>query len=264
MSKTFDISDFIAQLEDEKAWRQREIRELEDIYRTHKEAYEQVDTDVQDESSDLASSQQVRRDICLKSLFVVLHAHLEGFFKTAIEFYALEVNNLQIPCRDANEFLGAATLHRIFMDMEQGASKDPLFKGREFPTDDLLHRAYRRAIVVRELNTLNAKAVNVPIEQLVGPKAKFTSDNAQRILHLVGFNHQAIKDRESTINKLASIRNRIAHGDKQGRRTEGFVVQYESVCAEVFEFMNELISLVANALQSEQYKASTRVIETSA
>jgi len=262
MNPVFDIDDFIAQLEKEKAWRQLEVRALESVYIKYKEAFESSKAYFQEAFDDSINSQQIQKDICLKSLFVMLHAHLEGFFKTAVEFYALQINNLRISCKDANEFLGAATLFQVFVDLEQGLTKDPFFRGRDFPADDILHKTYRRAVLVRDLSTLHAREVNIPTDQFLGPQAKFTSDDAQRILHLVGFSHQAIKNREGTIKQLAYIRNHIAHGSKQGKITEGLAGQYDNIREEVFKLMDELIILVKDALQKEQYKTSMKVIET--
>ena len=261
MRSDFDIDDFAAQLEKEKSWRQLEIRALESIYTNYKEALENSEIN-KNVSERVIHSQKIQRDVCLKSLFVMLHAHIEGFFKTVIEFYALEINSYKILCKDANEFLGAATLLQVFVDIEQGINKDPLFKGSDLPADNILHKTYRRVAVVRDLNNLHLRNVNIPIDSLVGRKAKFTSDDAQRVLYLAGFDHQAIKNREDSIKRLAAIRNSIAHGDKEGKIKENLLIQYEKMREDIFQTMDDLIKLVADALREERYKAISSTLDT--
>lgn len=228
---TFDVDAFKSQLLEEREKRLSEIRGLKEIYLS-------FGTDEDKPKGTAATA-------LLKSLFVMLHAHLEGFFKASIDFYITAINAVNLKCKDANHYITTAALNPLFHDLESGGKKDELFKGEEHPHYASVHKHFRRREVVRNLDGIFTRTITIEQEFYVGPNVHFTAQTARETLYVFGFDLNIID--EGVIKKLSHLRNEIAHGAKlKIPPFKTFLDMYETIKQLTDKLIGELVDAFKN------------------
>src|SRR5947207_897222 len=111
-----------AEIEDDQAWREEEIRFFQN------RAVSVADPNEQD---------QFRR-----ALVLLLYAHFEGFVKFSLLLYVGAVNSAGVRCDEASYAVAAASLADLFAALRDPTRKCPEFR-RDLPDDSALHRFAR-------------------------------------------------------------------------------------------------------------------------
>ena len=175
-----------------------------------------------------------------KAVVVVLYAHFEGFCIFGLNHYVTAVNREQVLCKDAVAAIVAGGWEPVFRAMETGDQKCRVFS-RPLPSDDKLHRHWRRRHFVEELDGLKMRAVKIP-DDVVDSESNLRPAVLQRNLFLLGLDHRFVDPHCDTINSLLARRNRIAHGDDRRGVSKEDLRKYEGmvfdVCFELVEFLD--------------------------
>lgn len=222
------IADLRAELEAERAWREDEIRKLQNLG----EAV--LDTQEKD---------QYRRAIVL-----MLYAHFEGFCKFALSLYCSAINAAQIHCDQADMALVAASLGDIFRDLRNPEKKSDLFR-HALPDDRKLHTFAREREFVQRSSEFLRRAVEIP-EGAVDMESNLTPTVLSKNLFRLGFRHDAFAEFNGDIHKLLEFRNRIGHGEMRSGVPKN---TYEELRASVDKVMSGITVAVMRALEQKDY-----------
>ena len=187
--------DFRAQLEDDLAWRQDEIRLL------------------RNQLTSVGYEQDRRR--FRKAIILMLYSHFEGFCKLAFSTYAKAINEEQIRCGDANPTLVAASLDDVFRALLDPNKKADVFR-RELPHDAPLHRFARQVEFLEALDELHEKLVTLPVDEVVDMESNLKPIVLRKVLYRLGFPPDYFAADEGALHRLLGRRNNIAHGAQRG------------------------------------------------
>jgi hypothetical protein len=222
------IADLRAQLEADRAWREEELRA------------------VQNRGIDITADEE--RNRYRRVLVLLLYAHFEGFCKFALTLYASEVSRTGISCGDANYAIAAAALADLFKDLRNPDKKSDIFRGL-LPDDAKLHRFARDREFVERAGDISKKAVIIP-DHVVDTESNLSPVVLRKNLFRLGLAHDQFDARKDDINKLLGIRNGIAHGSlKDGVEAK----TYDELRAATFSIMTELSAGVTKALTDGAY-----------
>jgi len=224
-----ELLDIWAQLEQEKSWRQDEIRLLENQLSLIKK--------------------EPDKDIYRKSLIVMLYSHYEGFFKSAFSIYAKAINNENIKCREATDFLSAATLAQEFHALHNPEKKCDCFRSL-LPEDTKLHRFAREVEFLCNLDNFWDKKIEIP-DTVYDPESNLKVIILRKILFRMGFNYKIFERFEGNIHRLLKIRNDVAHGDRKNGLSNK---EYREIAKAIFSTMSELIVILMDSLKNRSYK----------
>lgn len=103
-----NLASLRAEIEADRAWREEEIRELQNRGSAIKEEEE---------------SKRYRR-----ALVLLLYAHYEGFCKFALALYATAINSSGILCGEASYPIAAASMSDVFRNLRNPQKKCDLFR----------------------------------------------------------------------------------------------------------------------------------------
>ena len=224
-----NLIDVRAQLESDLAWRQNEIRLLRNLLST------------------LTKEEDKKR--YRKALVVMLYSHYEGFCKTAFLTYIAAINQENIPCFKANNYIKVASLSDIFDALETRDSKCKTFKPR-LPDDSKLHRYCRHVDFISELDRFMNRRIYIP-DKLIDTESNLKREVLRKLLYRLGFPYDIFVNHEGKIECLLNIRNEIAHGRYSIKGIEQD--QYESLEKAIYEVMTGLIKILMNSLESQSY-----------
>lgn len=217
-----------AELESDQAWRQEEIRHLQNVATAIPSVEEQ---------------ERFRRPLVL-----MLYAHFEGFSKFALSVYVNAVNQTAITCNQANYAIAAATLSDLFH-----ALRDPLRKCEEFrrdlPDDTQLHRFARDREFIERVSNFENRQVRIP-ERVVDTESNLSPIVLRKNLFRLGLKHDQFVEQEKQISQLLNIRNNIGHGAmKDGVPPD----LYQKLRDDVFKVMDAISQEVTQALKDSLY-----------
>jgi MAE_28990/MAE_18760-like HEPN len=222
-----DISDAIAQIESEQAWRYDEVRFFQ-----NQSTY--VSPDKQD---------QFRR-----VLILLLYSHFEGFCKFALTLYVDTVNSANIKCAEANHAIAAASLADLFKALRNPDKKCAEFQ-RALPDETELHQFARHREFIEHSAKFENRIVNIPTT-VVDTESNLKPIVLRKNLYRLGFSHEQLKHVEGDINRLLNYRNKIAHGESKSGITSD---EYFQLRTTTFKIMDEVKRLVFEALQNKFY-----------
>lgn len=228
---TTDLASVRAELESEQTWRQDEIRFLR---------------------NQLASISGNKRKMQFRrALVVMLYAHYEGFCKFALERYVRAVNDADIKCGEATAAVVAGSWRKIFTAIETGDQKSKVFKSR-LPNDDRLHRFARRREFIEEFRDFESQVAEIPSDT-IDTESNLWPIVMQKNLYLIGLDHEAFSQHDGNIRQLMHRRNNISHGLER----DGLTAQkYNKIERAVFKIMDDLMTLLMDAIAMEHYKQS--------
>jgi hypothetical protein len=222
------IADLRAEIEAERAWREDEIRKLQNLGET---------------VSDVDEKDQYRR-----ALILMLYAHFEGFCKFTLTLYSTAVNSARVHCDQADAAIVAASLADVFRDMRNTEKKSNLFRD-SLPDDPKLHRFAREKEFVERSAEFLKKAVEIP-DGVVDTESNLTPTALSKNLFRLGFRHDEFAQYNGDINKLLEFRNKIAHGETRS----GIALKtYTDLRASVDRIMSGLTVMVMRALELREY-----------
>ena len=223
-----DLTDIIAQIEEELTWRLEELKFF-------KNQLAKID-----EEND--------RMRYRKSLVVMLYSHYEGFCKAAFQIYIKAINNLSLTRDMVNEYIQTASLHDVFKSYHDESKKSPYFR-KDLPDDTKLHRYSRQVELVSSMEKLWKEIVVVP-ETIVDTESNLKPIILRKILFLLGFQQNCLQEYEGQINHLLARRNNVAHGaQKEGLTKE----QYEEIETVTLTIMEQVRKLILDALINKHY-----------
>ena len=185
-----NIAELRAELEEDRAWRDKEIREF------------------QNRGSAISDEEGQKR--YRRALVLLLYAHYEGFCKFAFTLYTNAINSADITCGEASYAVAAASLADMFKDLGNPQKKSDLFR-RELPNDFKLHRFAREREFVERVTEVNNHKVEIP-DYVVDTESNLTPIVMRKNLYRLGLPHDQFDGHASDINKLLGIRNGISHG----------------------------------------------------
>lgn len=223
-----NIENVWAQLEQELAWRQAELRLLS--------------------NSRNALKTEGDRDRFRRAQLVMLYAHTEGFCKVALTIYLKAINSERILRSAACDELVASSLDELFHAIEFGDKKGKVFKSPP-PSEEKMLLLCRRRDFVREFDSIMAEPLTVP-EAAANTEDNLNSTVLRKAFFRLGFSALLMESYEDSLNELVKRRNNIAHGIDDGivRGTD-----YQRLEKAVFESMDLMVLTIIGALEQETY-----------
>lgn len=188
-----NLADLRAQIEEERTWRQDEIRFFQNRL--------------------AGLDQEEDRNQFRRALILMLYAHFEGFCKFCFSLYVNAINKEGITCNQANYAIAAAALASIFRELRDPNKKSDEFR-RPLPDESKIHRFAREREFLEQTDDFGRKLVNIP-EHVVDTESNLTPIVLRKNLYRLGFSHTQFDEFEGSINRLLATRNRIAHGDSR-------------------------------------------------
>lgn len=223
-----NIADLRAELEADRAWREDEVRKLQNLGE--------------------GLSAQTDRDQYRRVLILMLYAHFEGFCKFALSLYCSAVNRARIQCEQADFALVAASLAEVFRDLRNPEKKSDVFR-HSLPDDRKLHIFDREREFVQRSADLMRRTVEIP-DSVVDTESNLTPTVLSKNLFRLGFRHDAFERWHGDINKLLEFRNKIAHGEMRSGVNQK---AYSDLRGSVDRVMTGITVVVIRSLENGDY-----------
>ena len=223
-----NLAELRAELEEDRAWREEELRALQNRGAT-------IDDEVE--------LNRYRR-----ALVLLLYAHYEGFCRFAFVLYATAINRSGISCGEASWAIAAASLADLFRNLRNPEKKCDLFR-RQLPDDSKLHQLAREREFVERTSEVERRPVNIP-DDIVDTESNLTPVVLRKNLFRLGLPYDQFQEHDRHINKLLGIRNGISHGSlKDGVEAK----MYEQLRTATFAIMSGLGAGITKALSDKAY-----------
>jgi len=223
-----NIPDLRAELEADRAWREDEVRKLQNL------------------GGNLGSDGE--RDQYRRALILMLYAHFEGFCKFALSLYCSAINRARIQCGQADFALAAASLAPLFRDLRNPDKKSDIFR-HSLPDDRKLHMFARETEFVQRSAELLGRTVDIP-DGVVDMESNLTPTVLSKNLFRLGFRDDAFKEWYGDINKLLEFRNKIGHGEMRAGIEEKAYVDLRS---SVDRVMTGVTVVLIRSLEERDY-----------
>jgi len=241
-----DPADFRAQLEYDLTWRQDELRHLRNQFGL------------------TSISGEGYYNLYSKVLVVMLYSHFEGFCKYAFKLYIDAINDDQITCLDASEYIAAAYLTDIFQDIENPQRKNNkrchLFKGPLEPKSiEKFRQFFQHIRFIGEIENILSTKIHISdkiSDNIVDTKSNLGPDVVEKILYRLGLPHDNFGEYNGKIRTLVSFRDEFAHGKSNIRCIN--MTDYNNIETEIYSFMSELMILLTDAIDAKYYLKSDR------
>jgi len=222
------VEEFRVQLEEDRTWRQDEIRFLQNL------------------AARIDSEEE--QDRFRRAIVLLLYAHFEGFCKFAFTLYVDAINGAGITCGEANYAVAAASLTDLFKALRDPHRKCNEFR-RKLPDDTELHRFARDREFIEGAADFAKQLVCIP-DDVVDLESNLKPVVLRKNLYRLGLPHDQFKNLEGRIHWLLNLRNDIAHGTaKSGVELN----TYESLRDTAFTIMDEITRGIMNAFQNKLY-----------
>ena len=223
-----NIANLRAEVEAERAWRDDEIRRLQNLCES---------------VTDSSEKDQYRR-----ALILMLYAHFEGFCKFTLALYCSAINAARINCDQADVALVASSLADVFHDLRHPEKKSDIFR-HSLPDDRKIHVfAKDREFVQRSVEFMR-RTVEIP-DGAVDMESNLTPTVLSKNLFRLGFRHDAFEQFNGDINKLLEFRNKIGHGEIR----VGIIKKtYDDLRTSVDRVMTGITIVVMRALEQDEY-----------
>lgn len=194
-------------------------------------------------------SKENEKDRYRKVLVVMLYSHFEGFCKACFLIYLKSINSLGLLRKEVNENLIASSMEDIFRKYDDKDRKCDIFR-RPLPNDKEIHRFFRRTDLIIQFNDFLEEKLYIP-DKVIDTESNLRYHVMQKNLYRLGIDHRIFEKHRGNINKLVNLRNSIAHGSK---RSGISYKDYESLEETVYNMMNELIKVLINSLEKNEFK----------
>jgi hypothetical protein len=184
---------FQEQIENEREWREAEIRFLHNN---------------QNKLEKDKDKQLIRR-----SILCLVYAHVEGFVSFAFSLYIDEINKKKLLCKDVKPAIAAASFHKVFKAFTNTDKKNVIFK-QKLPDDKHLHRLAREINFLESVNEFNSHLVIIP-DDFINTENNVGMEVLEKLLFKVGLDHDDLKSIYRPLTKLLNVRNDISHGKRK-------------------------------------------------
>lgn len=226
-----NLTEIWTQIEEELAWRQDELRFLNN----------QIELLGRDEEK-----KKLRR-----AALLMIYAHFEGFTKFAFDLYITVINNEELECRDVTATILACSFNDLFKALRNPDSKSHIFRN-SLPDDTQLHRFARSVHFLEDLDEKLSLKVNIP-DGIIDIESNLKPQVISKLLFSIGLDHKLFEDKYPTINRLLNKRNKIAHGEtRAGIEEDEFNLLYTLS----MDIINEVKSRIMHCLTTKQYLKS--------
>lgn len=224
-----DIASSRAVLEDDRTWRQDEIRFL------------------RNQLANLESEGEKSK--YRRALVPMLYAHYEGFCKVALQHYVKVVNEADIECENASAAIIAASWELIFRRLANPKQKCDVFR-EALPDDAKLHEFARRHHFVEQITEFWKQRAHLP-DEAVDMESNLTPTVLRKSLFKLGIAHDVVESFAGDIHHLLRRRNGIAHGQfREGLDS----AEYDRVEKAAFVAMESVMGLVMDAIGCADYR----------
>lgn len=179
----------------------------------------------------------------LRSSFILLYSHFEGFTKESIRLYLKHINSRNIPVKDVRYYLQTLFHTKRIIDVRKSNRK---IKYNELTTAMLLE------------NTLPFKVDELDGD-IVSTESNLKFNVLEDLLFLVGFtvdefilksSNTSLETKEQFINRnIVKMRNKIAHGEN----IPVTLVQYNEVESFIIDFIDTLKVEIIEACSNKLY-----------
>jgi len=211
----------IIELEAELAWRQDEIRLLQNLG---------------------MQNENLQHPSHYRALILLVYAHVEGYTKFALLAYVRAVNEAGLKCGDVKEAIVAAALHSVLLALRNTASKSDDFRDVE---DWDLHQLYREQEFIKALNDLMAKPALIP-DTVVDTESNLWPKVLKKNLYRLGLPFAEFDAIEAPLKMLVNLRNEIGHGATR-----------KSVKYDVYIKMRDAAFLIMNHVSRSIFSATS-------
>ncbi|WP_265098525.1 MAE_28990/MAE_18760 family HEPN-like nuclease [Burkholderia cepacia] len=229
-----DYESFVTQLEQDREWREREMRTL---------------------LNDLAGREsEEARDEFRRPLVALQYAHYEGFTKFALQHYVNAVNTKALKCSEVTHELVALSFAKVFRELRNPDPKGRLFKGA-LPTDTPLHKFAREVHFLTEMDDVFGKLLVIN-DDAIDTESNLTPAVLRKNLFRLGLSMDFVDGIDADLNRLVGIRNEITHGDSKMKRgvTVDDYGKFSGACKKA---MDNVDSQVRDAYRSNRYLKSS-------
>ncbi len=227
-----DLADFRAEIEAEREWREKEMRQL------------------RNQLSLLSTEDQ--RKTARKALVVMLYAHFEGLCKALLSMYVNRINSLGLRVDEADPHIGAASLAEVFT-----ALRDPNKKCAEFaralPNDTALHRFARDREFVEVAWKVAQRSVQIDADEIVDTESNLKPVVLKKILFRLGLDPDLAQPWEGAIHLLLNRRNDVAHGTAKAGLEEK---EYAKLAQAVSLVVDGIVTAISDAVVRKVFLAA--------
>ncbi len=227
-----NLPELWTQIEEELAWRQDELRFLNN-------QIELLEGD--------AEKKKLRR-----AALLMIYAHFEGFTKFSFDLYITTINNENLECRDVTATILACSFNDLFEALRNPESKSNIFKNA-LPDDTKLHRFARSVHFLEDLDTKLSLKVKIP-GSIIDTESNLKPQVISKLLFSIGLDHKLFEDKNPTINRLLNKRNKIAHGESRAGIEED---EFNTLFTLSIDILNEVKSRIMQCLTTKQYLKPT-------
>ena len=226
---TYNISDFLAEVEADITWREAEVRSL---YR------------LISKETDQSTIEALRR-----SYIALLYAHAEGGVKISLAGYVRIINESGLSIEECIPTLVAAAHSDLFRALADQSVKHDFFKNR-LPDNTRLHRFARQAEFMGKIRIIEKLPIEINQESIVDTESNLDSIVLVKLLYQLGFSPDLVGKNFSELGFLRGLRNAIAHGEKRVPTRE----QCDKYNKTVFKLLPQLRDLLAKAIRQKSFK----------
>jgi hypothetical protein len=184
-----------------------------------------------------------------RAMVVMLYAHVEGFWKAAFTIYVKAINKTGLRCSDAVEALVAAAFTEALEALADGGRKSDYFR-HSAPDDAKLHRFSRQQEFVSRIDEFVSQTVVIEPDDVVDTESNLKPVVIRKNLFRLGFQHDAFKEHEGTVDWLLNWRNQIAHGATRSGLT---AEHYEPLERAVIDVMSTIVRFIYDSLKEQRY-----------
>lgn len=204
------IEDLLARLDEDLAWRRKELTEIKFL---------------------ICSSPHGNLQINLRIGVVMIYAHWEGFIKNAGDYYINYLSQQNFSYKDVNNSLIALSLKAQFKECGKADKTSVHCK-----------------IVNTLINELNSQ-INIPYENAVKRKENLNYELLSDLLFTLGLEASYYELKENLIDHvLLKTRNDIAHGRRIKVDLEDFIELYVGVIPMLEQFKTQIFDAAEKEL----------------
>jgi hypothetical protein len=224
-----DLADLRSEMESEREWREREMRQL----RNHVAAIASDDS----------------RRVARKALVVMLYAHFEGTCKALLSMYVNRLNGLGLTVGTVQAAIGAASISDVMYALREPNRKCPEF-AKLLPDDSTLHRFARDREFLEVAWKVAQRPVRIDVDDVVDTESNLKPVVLRKILYRMGLDPDTAKPWEPAIHMLLNRRNDIAHGTAREGLEE---VEYFKLEQAVTLVIDGVVATISDAVIRKKY-----------
>lgn len=217
--KARDLTEFLDALDDEFAWRFKELTTL---------------------NSNIKTSPPVTKPMLIRCATALLYAHWEGFIKNVAEAYLHYVAIRKLQYSELSKAFIALSIRSKLLDLE---------------TDT--HAEKHQSIVEFLLYDLDTRA-KIPIQGTIKTKSNLNSLLFRDIVFTLGLNYSYYELKEQLIDaKLLNWRNSIAHGQGLCPKEADFDILFREILDILRKFKDQVSNAAAQKSYRREKKGHT-------